>query len=107
MRALVSFLTLSILAGCQPTAECKKINEQSYMHRATRENEDYLLEQIEKKGLARQYASGSSEEQARIRREAGEEPNPFRDSAVPRVTPPPRPSDLGWYAEHCYEGKPR
>lgn len=20
---------------------------------------------------------------------------------------PPRPSDLAWYAEHCFEGKPR
>jgi hypothetical protein len=77
------------------------------MHRATREIEDYLLAQIERKGLGRRYALGSPEEQARIRREVGEEPNPFRDSNEPRVSPPPKPSDLRWYEEHCYEGKPR
>lgn len=23
------------------------------------------------------------------------------------AAPPPRPSELAWYAEHCYDGKPR
>jgi hypothetical protein len=97
-----------VLLGCQSATErCKKIDEESFMHRATRDNEDYVLEQIEKKGVGRQYALGSPAEQARIRREVGEEPNPFRDSAEARVRPPPRPSDLAWYNEHCYEGKPR
>jgi hypothetical protein len=67
-----------VLMGCSAAERCKKINEESFMHRATRLNEDYLLEQIEKKGLAREYALGSPEEQARIRREVSEEPNPFR-----------------------------
>lgn len=35
------------------------------------------------------------------------EPDPAADSAAPEVRPPPRPSDLAWYEEHCYQGKPR
>lgn len=27
--------------------------------------------------------------------------------SLPRVTPPPRPSDLAWYGEHCWDGEPR
>ncbi len=29
------------------------------------------------------------------------------DSLPPEGRPPPRPSDRAWYAEHCWEGKPR
>lgn len=29
------------------------------------------------------------------------------DTAQLQPQPPPRPSDLAWYAENCYEGKPR
>lgn len=32
---------------------------------------------------------------------------PSLDSLEPEPNPPPRPSELAWYAEHCYEGKPR
>jgi hypothetical protein len=29
------------------------------------------------------------------------------DTSAPTMTPPPRPSDIAWSAEHCYDGKAR
>jgi hypothetical protein len=29
------------------------------------------------------------------------------DSTEPHPEPPPRPSEVQWYDEHCYQGKPR
>jgi hypothetical protein len=33
--------------------------------------------------------------------------DPAADSTDPRTTPPLRPSDELWYAEHCHEGRAR
>ena len=99
---------LAVLASCQSTeARCEDINRQDFMHRVTRNNEEYVLRKIEEMGLAERYALGSPEEQAKIRAQAGDQPSPYRDTTKPRISPPPRPSDVTWYEENCYEGKPR
>lgn len=72
------------------------------------------VERFHRRALRAQWAaelkqfSDSSAEGDTVRlRMIAEGHTPALDSAEPEPRLPPRPSDLRWYAEHCYEGKAR
>lgn len=131
---LVGFCLALVLVGCQPAEErCRKIQSAGLSARisagAERDFQERLFDTpgffalssdsqaAVQRGLRaraaqdlRRYldssyrADGGDPDQ---RRRVIGDTNRALDSLDPQPTPPPRPSDLRWYEEHCWEGKPR
>jgi hypothetical protein len=104
MRLAVALAVL--LLGCESTTKrCERISYEDLANRIDQRYEDMILRRIEKSPHAMTYPRGSRREQDSIRRLVGDDI--VKDTTQPRVAPPPRPSDVKWYEEHCYEGRPR
>lgn len=88
-RAVPLFVVL--LAGCQSAAQrCADIRDAKM--------------RAELLPLANEQRARN---RARMRAQYPDDSSRWGPAPDTVATPPPRPSDLAWYDEHCWDGKPR
>jgi hypothetical protein len=108
------------LLGCQsPGQRCQDIQLQSFSNQAYERGEEDFWKRATQ---GNDYASLSDSEKAKWHRadrfkidselrayipESTRKLLPPPDSNDPTPQPPPRPTDMRWYDEHSYKGKPR
>ena len=130
--ALGSIVTALILTACESaTDRCRRISSEEWRNRLYEQteadfwervgghprynprapHEDQLQVQREVRAQmateTRRHSPDNSRELDSLRKQLGKPYGAARDSMDPEKEPPPKPSDLRWYNEHCYKGEPR
>jgi hypothetical protein len=89
--------------ACQSRAQrCRDLNLQSFSNRVYEEQQADYWQRVE---AAPGYLGGPDSLKKRVESEMRLQMG--GDSMLVSRTPPPRPSDLAWSAEHCYQGSAR
>jgi hypothetical protein len=108
MRILVAAAALFMTSCTSAADRCSRISTDALLNELYESSEQRFQEELAKhRDYRKSLMEDSDSIRVRIRHQVRARLSVTGDTATPTPKPPPRPSDLEWYAEHCYKGEAR